>query len=96
MMTLRGGSYTPMTLPPRSVIGKLYANFFMNWRYIKQWYTFHSAGYSGEMTGTFGDSEQAAIAAFQTSAGLESTGFPDQVTLWKLLRSSLETQIDPE
>ncbi len=46
--------------------------------------------YSGEITGTFGDSEQAAIAAFQTAASLESTGFPDQVTLWKLLRSSPE------
>ena len=42
--------------------------------------------YKGEITGTFGESEQAALAAFQTSIGLESTGFPDQVTLWKLMR----------
>ena len=42
--------------------------------------------YNGEITGTFGESEQAALAAFQASIGLESTGFPDQVTLWKLMR----------
>jgi len=47
--------------------------------------------YTGEITGAFGDSEQAAIAAFQTSVGLEPTGFPDQVTLWKLMRSSPES-----
>ena len=43
--------------------------------------------YTGEITGTFGESEQAALAAFQKSIGLEPTGFPDQVTLWKLMRS---------
>lgn len=44
--------------------------------------------YNGEITGTFGESEKAALAAFQTSIGLNPTGFPDQATLWKLIRSS--------
>ncbi len=55
--------------------------------------------YTGEITGTFGENEQAALAAFQTSAGLDPSGFPDQVTLWKLLRSSPESmpqQVDSE
>ncbi len=55
--------------------------------------------YTGEITGTFGENEQAALAAFQTSAGLEPSGFPDQVTLWKLLRSSPESipqQVDSQ
>lgn len=43
--------------------------------------------YTGEITGTFGESEKAAMTAFQKSLGLEPTGFPDQVTLWKLMRS---------
>lgn len=42
--------------------------------------------YTGKITGTFGKNEKKAMAAFQKSIGLEPSGFPDQVTLWKLLR----------
>ena len=47
-----------------------------------------SAGfYKGELDGTYGQSTIEAMKAFQRSAKFKSTGFPDQITLWRLLRS---------
>lgn len=42
--------------------------------------------YKGEIDGKFADSSEAALIAFQSDVGLEKTGFPDQLTLWRLFR----------
>lgn len=42
--------------------------------------------YKDEITGVFDDATKAAIIAFQSDSELEMTGFPDQTTLWRLLR----------
>lgn len=42
--------------------------------------------YNGDVDGRFGPGTQKAIAAFQRAQGLKPTGFPDQTTLWQLLR----------
>jgi hypothetical protein len=44
--------------------------------------------YHGEIDGKFGESTLDAIAAFQKEQKLKPTGFPDQKTLWQLLRGS--------
>jgi hypothetical protein len=41
--------------------------------------------YRGAIDGTYNAGTQKAMQAFQTSAKLQPTGFPDQVTLWRLL-----------
>lgn len=41
--------------------------------------------YKGEVSGKFDPPTEAAILAFQRSAGLDPTGVPDPATLWKLL-----------
>lgn len=42
--------------------------------------------YAGVADGRFTDETRSALAAFQTELKLEATGFPDQLTLWRLLR----------
>lgn len=42
--------------------------------------------YKGAVDGKFTSATEAALMAFQSDAKLENTGFPDQVTLWKLFR----------
>ena len=42
--------------------------------------------YKGEVDGVFSEATKAALMAFQSDVELEMTGFPDQTTLWKLLR----------
>jgi hypothetical protein len=42
--------------------------------------------YKGAVDGKFTGPSEAALMAFQSDAGLEKTGFPDQVTLWRLFR----------
>lgn len=43
--------------------------------------------YSGQISGTYSPQTAKAVKTFQKSIGLEATGFPDQLTLWRLLRS---------
>jgi len=43
--------------------------------------------YKGKMTGDYDQPTIDAMKAFQTSAKLKATGFPDQLTLWQLLRA---------
>lgn len=40
-----------------------------------------------DATGKWGNSTQTSLASYQQSIGFEATGFPDQKTLWHLLRS---------
>lgn len=40
--------------------------------------------YSGPVAGDFDNATAAAVHAFQTREGLQATGFPDQITLYKL------------
>lgn len=42
--------------------------------------------YSGPANGSFTGETQAAVAKFQKSIEFEATGFPDQLTLWRLMR----------
>jgi hypothetical protein len=42
--------------------------------------------YEGEADGTFSETTKSALAAFQKEIQVEATGFPDQATLWRLLR----------
>lgn len=42
--------------------------------------------YQGEADGTFSDATKTALAEFQKGINFEATGFPDQATLWRLLR----------
>lgn len=42
--------------------------------------------YKGEVDGRFTDQTRSALLAFQSDLGFETTGFPDQATLWRLLR----------
>lgn len=42
--------------------------------------------YNGAVDGLFSQSLKKAIAAYQAQQGFEDTGFPDQATLWQLLR----------
>ncbi|MDJ0738247.1 MAG: peptidoglycan-binding protein [Gammaproteobacteria bacterium] len=42
--------------------------------------------YDGATDGAFGPPTQQALAAFQQASDLEPSGFPDQTTLWRLLR----------
>ena len=44
--------------------------------------------YEGEVDGLFGPNTQRALESYQKQNGLTVTGLPDQVTLFKLLRSS--------
>ena len=43
--------------------------------------------YSGAISGTYSPQTIKAMKRYQKSIGLEETGFPDQLTLWRLLRS---------
>jgi putative peptidoglycan binding protein len=48
-----------------------------------------SAGfYSGKIDADYGEKMIRAMKSYQTSIGFNPTGFPDQATLWRLLRSS--------
>jgi len=42
--------------------------------------------YRGAADGRFTDETRSALIAFQTDLKFEATGFPDQLTLWRLLR----------
>jgi len=42
--------------------------------------------YHGEVDGRFDDATRSAVIALQSDLGFETTGFPDQTTLWRLLR----------
>lgn len=42
--------------------------------------------YKGAVDGRFTDETRSALIAFQSDINFESTGFPDQMTLWRLLR----------
>ena len=42
--------------------------------------------YAGRPDGVFGPRTQDAIATFQISEGLDGTGLPDPLTVWKLLQ----------
>ncbi|WP_421869376.1 peptidoglycan-binding domain-containing protein [Motiliproteus sp.] len=44
--------------------------------------------YTGAADGLFGDTTIAALESYQRQQGIKVTGLPDQVTLYKLLRSS--------
>ncbi len=47
--------------------------------------------YQGDIDGTFNPATRDALKLFQQSRQLEPTGFPDQVTLWRLLKSDAES-----
>jgi hypothetical protein len=48
----------------------------------------HARGlYDGPVNGAFSLQTIDALKRFQTSIAFEATGFPDQMTLWRLLRS---------
>ena len=49
--------------------------------------------YEGESTGQVDSATQAAVARFQESIDFNPTGFPDQMTLWRLLRRD-ETTVE--
>jgi hypothetical protein len=42
--------------------------------------------FSGQLTGSWDDKTERALRAFQRASDLQATGFPDQKTLWRLLR----------
>lgn len=42
--------------------------------------------YKGKVDGQFGDGTRTAIEAYQKAEGLQVTGLPDQLTLYRLLR----------
>lgn len=42
--------------------------------------------YTGQVNGQFSPALEKAISSFQNSQNMNPTGFPDQSTLWKLLR----------
>ena len=42
--------------------------------------------YKDEVNGKFTDATRSALMAFQSDIDFEKTGFPDQTTLWRLLR----------
>jgi hypothetical protein len=42
--------------------------------------------YKGPVDGIYTDATRAAIIAFQSDLEFETTGFPDQTTLWRLFR----------
>lgn len=42
--------------------------------------------YKDEPDGRYTDATRSAIIAFQSDIGFDKTGFPDQATLWRLLR----------
>ncbi len=42
--------------------------------------------YAGAPDGVFGPRTQSAIATYQISEGLDGTGLPDPLTVWKLVR----------
>lgn len=44
--------------------------------------------YSGDATGEYDGGTIAALKGYQSSIGFEPTGFPDQATLWRLLRGT--------
>lgn len=44
--------------------------------------------YQGAITGAFDSATRVALMAYQQSIGFEPTGFPDQATLWRLLRTA--------
>ena len=41
----------------------------------------------GAVDGRFTDATRSALIAFQSGLDFETTGFPDQTTLWRLLRN---------
>ncbi len=43
--------------------------------------------YKGRVDGVFTEDTKSALIAFQSDIGLETTGFPDHTTLWRLLRN---------
>lgn len=43
--------------------------------------------YSGEISGKYSPQTIEAMKRFQKSIGFATTGFPDQLTLWRLMRS---------
>jgi len=43
--------------------------------------------YKGGIDGEFGSTTANAISSFQKSIAFDPTGFPDQMTLWRLMRS---------
>jgi hypothetical protein len=43
--------------------------------------------YTGDASGEFTPATIEAISRYQESVGFEATGFPDQTTLWRLMRS---------
>ena len=43
--------------------------------------------YKGEADGRFTDETKSALLAFQSDLEFETTGFPDQTTLWRLFRN---------
>jgi len=42
--------------------------------------------YKDQIDGRFTDATKSALIAFQSDNNFEMTGFPDQTTLWRLLR----------
>ena len=42
--------------------------------------------YKGEADGRFTEETKSALMAFQSDLDFETTGFPDQATLWRLFR----------
>ena len=43
--------------------------------------------YDGDVNATFSNETSEALKRFQDSIGFKPTGFPDQMTLWRLMRS---------
>lgn len=42
--------------------------------------------YKGDVNGLYTDATRSALIAFQSDIDFKTTGFPDQATLWRLLR----------
>ena len=44
--------------------------------------------FNGRQDGRFTEATKTALGAYQAEIGFESTGFPDQATLWRLFRET--------
>ena len=51
--------------------------------------------YNGEINNIYSPQAQEAIQAFQKSIGLKPTGFPDQLTLWRLFNEDRQKSPAP-
>lgn len=47
--------------------------------------------YNGDVTGLWDEQTQRGLETFQTESDLKASGFPDQTTLWRLLRREIDS-----